>query len=236
MTKRLRRANHSADDELWGGPAPDGFCEGGRVLTYSHYESGEAVRTSPIFENDLDRHYECSIHGTLFRTITDEAMERIGAESDEHLHDYQHTHDFFAERTDTGSATTECGQKFCCGGFYHDVIEDQYDYCCAERDCGHAHYPSYFNYGGYCWECEECDQEYECDECEEKAEVEDTDDVSGDEEEEVARPKLTLVVLSSGMSDAEDGEEDEEDGLLTDEVSAELPTPLDFLVGGERRS
>ena len=86
MTKRLRRANHSANDELWGGPVPDDFCEGGRVLAYSHYESGAVVRTSPIFESGLNGHCECSKHGTLLQTITDEAMERIGAESDEYLH------------------------------------------------------------------------------------------------------------------------------------------------------
>lgn len=54
---------------------------------------------------------------------------------------------------------TECGQKFYCGYFDHDAIEDQHDYCCAERGCAHAHNPSYFNCGGCCWECEECDQD-----------------------------------------------------------------------------
>ena len=121
---------------------------------------------------------------------------------------------------------TECGQKFYCGYFDHDAIEDQHDYCCAERGCGHAHYPSFFNCGGCCWGCEECDQDYGCDECEEKAEVGDTDDVSGGEQEKVARPKLTLAVLSSGMSDTEDGKED----ALLIEI-AELPAPPDFFWG-----
>ena len=97
------------------------------MLTYSHYERGEVVRTSPIFEDDLDGRCECSKHGIFFRAITDEAMRRIGAESDEYL-----------RTTSTRTISSLNGQarvrrrrnvdrSSCCGDFYNDMIEDQHD-------------------------------------------------------------------------------------------------------------
>lgn len=156
-------------EELWDGDVPEdfGWSEAeldGRILTYT----AESDEEFPIFEDAISATFTCECKGRAnhFHVISDWKMEEMhGTRSmisafSPHKWDFASTGNFFYEPDQTGDSveTENCGQKFCCGELYHEVMADQFAYSCDERDCGCSHSIQYFDYGGYCDDCteEEC--------------------------------------------------------------------------------
>ena len=153
-------------EELWDGDVPEdfGWTEAeldGRTITYTT-DMGEEF---PIFEDDITATFICECKGRVnrFHIISDSKMEEMNGDfyscQGPHKWGFASTGNFFHEPDQTGDSveTENCGQKFCCGELYHEVMADQFAYSCDERDCGCSHSIQYFDYGGYCDDCTEED-------------------------------------------------------------------------------
>lgn len=152
-----------SQEELWDGDVPEdfGWTEAeldGRKMTYTT-DSGEEV---PIYWDDCDTRYRCDCKGKNYiYIISEEKMEEMhekhGHRWGPHKWDFRPSWNFFDEPDSTGPSvkTDWCGQKFCCGELYHEVMADQFAYRCDEHDCGCSHPIHYFEYGEGCDACED---------------------------------------------------------------------------------
>ena len=150
-------------EEIWDRDVPEDFAWteadlDERKMTYTT-DSGEEV---PIFWDDCDTRFRCDCKGTNYiYIISDEKMEEMheqnGHRFGPHKWDFRPSYNFFDEPDSTGASveTDWCGQKFCCGELYHEVMADQFAYRCDEHDCGCSHPIHYFEYGEYCEACED---------------------------------------------------------------------------------
>jgi len=152
-----------SQEELWDRDVPEDFAWteadlDERKMTYIT-DSGEEV---PIYWDDCDTRYRCDCKGTNYiYIISEEKMEEIHEQTGHrwgpHKWDFRPSYNFFDEADSTGPSvkTENCGQKFCCGELYHEVMADQFAYTCDEHDCGCTHPINYFDYGEGCDCCED---------------------------------------------------------------------------------